>query len=40
MERKNENKMFEAISNPDAYDKNGNFDWVYYRRPDPTKRKD
>ena len=36
----NENKMFEAISNPDAYDKNGNFNWVYYRRPDPTKRKD
>ena len=26
----NENKMFEAISNPDAYDKNGNFDWSYY----------
>ena len=26
----NENKMFEAISNPDAYDKNGNFDWNYY----------
>lgn len=26
----NENKMFEAISNPDAYDKNGNFDWGYY----------
>ena len=26
----NENKMFEAISNPDAYDKNGNFDWRYY----------
>lgn len=26
----NENKMFEAISNPDAYDKNGNFDWKYY----------
>ena len=28
----NENKMFEAISNPDAYDKNGNFDWHYYSR--------
>ena len=28
----NENKMFEAISNPDAYDKNGNFDWNYYSR--------
>lgn len=26
----NENKMFEAISNPDAYDKNGNFNWNYY----------
>ena len=26
----NENKMFEAISNPDAYDKNGNFDWNHY----------
>ena len=26
----NENKMFEAISNPDAYDKNGNFDWSHY----------
>lgn len=26
----NENKMFEAISNPNAYDKNGNFDWKYY----------
>ena len=26
----NENKMFEAISNPDAYDKNGNFDWRHY----------
>lgn len=36
----NENKMFEAISNPDAFDSNGNFNWVYYRRPDPTKRKD
>lgn len=36
----NENKMFEAISNPDAYDKNGNFNWTYYRKPDPTKRKD
>ena len=29
----NENKMFEAISNPDAYDKNGNFDWNYYSKP-------
>lgn len=29
----NENKMFEAISNPDAYDKNGNFNWVYYSKP-------
>ena len=28
----NENKMFEAISNPDAYDKNGNFDWNYYSK--------
>lgn len=26
----NENKMFEAISNPDAYDENGNFDWRHY----------
>lgn len=29
----NENKMFEAISNPDAYDKNGNFNWNYYSKP-------
>ena len=29
----NENKMFEAISNPDSYDKNGNFNWVYYSKP-------
>lgn len=28
-----ENKMFEAISNPDAYDKNGNFNWNYYSEP-------
>ena len=29
----NENKMFEAISNPDSYDKNGNFNWNYYSKP-------
>ena len=29
----NENKMFEAISNPDSYDKNGNFNWIYYSKP-------
>lgn len=29
----NENKMFEAISNPDAFDSNGNFNWNYYSKP-------